>query len=190
MLKYYCYRHIRKDKNIPFYIGIGTISKEKNTEYSRYSRMNCKTDRNDVWNKIVAKTDYTAQVIYESNDLSEIKKKEKEMIALYGRMINGGILCNMTDGGDGVVNLDREKIEKIALFNRGTKRNKNSIEKMRDAKRKKSKKIINIETNQIFDSCSDAERYYFGERNKAIYNALIRTNGIMKKYKISFKYIN
>ena len=41
----YLYRHIRSDKNVPFYIGIGIDS--------NYYRAKSKKSRNDHWNKIV-----------------------------------------------------------------------------------------------------------------------------------------
>lgn len=190
MLKYYCYRHIRLDTNQPFYIGIGTTRNQHKTFHSMYARMNSRTDRNSIWSKIVAKTKYIAQVIYESDDIDEIKEKEKEFISLYKRRDNGGTLCNMTDGGDGVIKLPRQTIESIARFNRGTKRKESSIQKMRYSKMLKSKKVLEINSGLIFNCCSDAERYYFSKRNKYIYNALTRTNGIMVKWGLKFKYIN
>lgn len=87
------YRHIRKDKNQPFYIGIG----------SKY-RANTKHERNSIWNRIVNKTDYYVEILFEYQDREDAIKKEMELISLYGRINNGtGILSNMTDGGEGAV---------------------------------------------------------------------------------------
>jgi hypothetical protein len=94
----YVYRHIRLDKNEPFYIGIGSDSK--------YKRANArfKGDRNNIWNKIVAKTNYQVQILFDDISWEDAIEKEKEFIALYGRKDNStGILANMTDGGEGVV---------------------------------------------------------------------------------------
>ena len=58
----YLYRHIRKDLNIPFYIGIGSDDK--------YQRANSKTHRNSHWLYIVNKTDYEVEIL-----LDEIEYK-------------------------------------------------------------------------------------------------------------------
>lgn len=105
-MKYYLYRHIRLDKNEPFYIGIGTVNTidENSLCYSEYwRRAFAKTSRNPYWRNIVAKTKYEIEILYESYDLNHIKEKETEFIILHGRKDLGtGMLCNMTDGGDGI----------------------------------------------------------------------------------------
>jgi hypothetical protein len=86
------YRHIRLDKNEPFYIGIGKDIK----------RAFRKDSRNDYWNNI-SKNGYEVEILFENLTWEEACEKEKEFIKLYGRKDKGtGILCNMTDGGDGV----------------------------------------------------------------------------------------
>lgn len=96
----YVYRHIRLDKNEPFYIGIGSDKtyKRANAKY--------KGDRNEIWYKIVDKTKFEVEIIFDDVDWDFACKKEKEFIALYGKKSNGtGILANITDGGEGVVGL-------------------------------------------------------------------------------------
>jgi hypothetical protein len=94
----YVYRHIRLDKNQPFYIGIGNQS-----EYKR--AYDCsKNKRNKIWLNIVAKSKYEVEVLFDELSWDEACEKEKEFIALYGRIdLKTGILANMTDGGDGLV---------------------------------------------------------------------------------------
>lgn len=99
--KYYVYRHIRVDTGMPFYIGIGTRQRGHSLK-SIYSRAYATTRRGDYWYKITKKTDYQVEIIYECDTVTEVKNKEVEFIAIYGRKDNGGILCNMTDGGDGL----------------------------------------------------------------------------------------
>lgn len=105
--KYYLYRHIRLDTNQVFYIGIG--SKRDSINYQKikteYSRAYSKHERSEYWKNIVSKYSYKIEIILESNDYEFIKQKEIEFIALYGRKdLKKGMLCNMTDGGDGIVN--------------------------------------------------------------------------------------
>ena len=100
--KYYLYRHIRHDKNIPFYIGVG--QKENNGHKritTEYRRAFVHFTRNKYWKSVVKNTTYSVEILLESDERDFISKKEIEFIALYGRKdIGSGYLCNMTDGGD------------------------------------------------------------------------------------------
>lgn len=90
----YVYRHIRLDKNEPFYIGIGSDS--------TYYRANKKSQRNIHWKRIVSKTKYSIDILIDDLTWDEACEKEKEFIALYGRKdLKTGCLVNMTEGGDG-----------------------------------------------------------------------------------------
>lgn len=91
----YLYRHIRLDKNEPFYIGIGK-------DDDSYKRANHKTKRNPIWKNITRKTAYEIEIMMEGLSWSDVCQKEQEFIALYGRICDGGILANMTIGGDGL----------------------------------------------------------------------------------------
>lgn len=91
----YVYRHIRLDKNEPFYIGIGVQDK--------FRRAYLKQSRNQLWKNIVAKTDYEVEILFDDLTWEEAGTKEIEFISLYGRKDNGGILANLTDGGGGII---------------------------------------------------------------------------------------
>jgi len=105
------YRHIRKDTEMPFYIGIGVSTK----------RAYSKTHRNDHWKAIVGKTDYEVEVLFDDIDYEYAKVKEKEFIALYKRKEDGGLLCNLTLGGDGVLGIihTEEARKKMGAPNKG-----------------------------------------------------------------------
>ena len=86
------YRHIRLDKNEPFYIGIGLDEKRA------YNKKN----RSGFWKLITKKTDYEVQILFDDLSWDEACEKEKEFITLYGRKDLGtGSLVNLTNGGDG-----------------------------------------------------------------------------------------
>jgi hypothetical protein len=133
-MRYYLYRHIRIDKNEPFYIGIGTKQcRTFNSAKSEYRRA-YETSRKEsyIWNNIVSKTDYEVQIIFESDDYNFIKGKELEFISLYGRIDkNTGVLSNMTNGGDGFIGYvpSKEKIEKHKLFMTGRKQSEEEKQK-------------------------------------------------------------
>jgi len=85
------YRHIRLDKNEPFYIGIGK------TEKRAYS----KNSRNRYWKSIVANTAYRVEILFDDLSWERSIEKEIELIELYGRKDLGlGTLVNLTDGGE------------------------------------------------------------------------------------------
>jgi hypothetical protein len=91
------YRHIRLDKNEPFYIGIGADDLCKRAYDDKA------THRSDWWNRIVSKSGYSVDILFEDVTIDFAKEKEKEFISLYGRIDLGtGTLCNQTNGGDGI----------------------------------------------------------------------------------------
>lgn len=125
----YVYRHIRLDKNEPFYIGIGSDIK--------YHRAGEKTRRNNIWKKIVDKTEYEIEILIDGITYEQAKKKEIEFIQLYGRIIDGsGILSNLTTGGEGAKGhiVTQETIDKIRNAQIGRKFTKEHIDKIRIAR--------------------------------------------------------
>jgi hypothetical protein len=92
----YLYRHIRLDKNEPFYIGIG------DNNSNNYKRAYSKQDRNKYWKNIIGQTPYEVEILLDNLTWDEACSKENEFIKLYGRAdLNKGPLVNMTDGGEG-----------------------------------------------------------------------------------------
>lgn len=96
--KYYLYRHIRLDKNVPFYIGIGT--KKDSANYKTiYTRMFEKHGRTKYW-KNIYKKGYLCEVLLETDDINFLYQKEIEFISLYGRIdLKTGTLVNLNSGG-------------------------------------------------------------------------------------------
>lgn len=127
----YVYRHVRLDKNEPFYIGIGS------NEYRAYSTKN----RNKHWENITSKTDYRVDILFEDIDYEYAKEKEMEFIALYGRSdLMKGTLCNKTDGGDGCLGLihSKESRERMGAPNKGkiiSKKHREAISKFHKGKK-------------------------------------------------------
>lgn len=87
----YVYRHRRLDTNEIFYVGIG----------SRKDRCSSKRGRNNIWNKIINKTNYEVEIIASDLNVEDAKDLENFLVSLYGRIdLNTGTLSNLTDGGD------------------------------------------------------------------------------------------
>jgi len=142
----YVYRHIRLDKNEPFYIGIGSDNLGK---YKRAYFIGNRKTKNPHWFNIINKTKYEVEIILDNLTWEEACQKEIEFIKLYGRKDLGtGILCNKTDGGDGTLNLkvsEETKLkQRLAKLNKpgskkGFKCSKEQIEKMKEVSIKNSK---------------------------------------------------
>ena len=117
----YVYRHIRLDKNEPFYIGIGK------TEKRAYEKIK----RNQFWYNIVAKTNYKVEILFDNLTWEEAGEKEKEFIKLYGKKANNGTLVNITDGGGGILGArhTEESKRKIGEASKKQKRQKLSEER-------------------------------------------------------------
>lgn len=121
----YVYRHIRLDKNEPFYIGIGSDN--------RYYRANSKKGRSDFWHKMANLSEYRVEIMLDDITYDEAKEKEKEFISLYGRKnLNKGTLCNLTDGGDGMLGyvVPKENSDRLNALNRGRKHTEEWKQKM------------------------------------------------------------
>ena len=122
MNNYCLYRHVRLDKNEPFYIGIGLKQRPQR-----------KSGRNNIWNKITAKTKWKYEIILDDLTLDEAKMKEIEFIKLYGRInLNSGILANMTDGGEGTLRQvisdeHKQKIREKAIGRKMSQETRNKI---------------------------------------------------------------
>jgi hypothetical protein len=106
------YKHIRKDTNEIFYIGIGN---DKSRAFSAKGR-------NNHWKHIVDKYGYIVDIIETDINWQTACEKEIELIKEYGRRDLGfGTLVNMTDGGDGKLGpqsaITKNKISKALLKN-------------------------------------------------------------------------
>ncbi len=183
--EFYLYRHIRLDKQEPFYIGIGKVrSKYSNTLESKYERAYSKK-RSLFWKRIITKTDYKVEILLESNSEYFIKNKEIEFIRIYGRKdLNLGTLCNLTDGGDGSFNrvnsLERNKKVSEALKLRI--RTQETFDKIRESK---YKSIIRSDGKE-FKSLTEASKELnisIAAISKALKNDKYSTRGYKWKYK-------
>jgi hypothetical protein len=122
----YVYRHIRLDKNEPFYIGIGSDI--------AYKRAREKSRRSNLWNKIIAKSDYDVEILIDDITFDGAKLKEIEFIKLYGRIdLGNGTLANLTDGGDGAINriFTPEHRKKLSLSQLGKEKSEETKYKLR-----------------------------------------------------------
>ena len=133
---YYIYEHTRLDTGEVFYVGKGTIKKTNS-----YGRSQERSRRSDLWKKVINKTEYRIDIVFEHESEKKVFEKECELIKLYGRKDLGlGPLVNFTDGGDGTsgaIRSDRFK-EKVSK----THKNKVVSEKTKSLIKEKRKTQI------------------------------------------------
>lgn len=157
---FYLYRHIRLDKNEPFYIGIGKVYRPNAVNYEDYySRAFQKTKRNRFWNFVVEKTEYEVEILFECSNRETVIQKEIEFIALHGRRDLGkGTLVNLTDGGDGMTNniQSKETIQKRSdLYYQG----KTGLKSLKGGDSPLAKKFIEVATGRVFNSGTESAEY-------------------------------
>ncbi len=142
----YLYRHVRLDKNEVFYIGIGS---DRN-----FKRAYEKTNRNRYWKNTVNKSAYEVEILLEDLTWEEACKKEVEFIILYGRSDLGiGTLCNLTNGGEGVLGMKHtEKVKnKIKEDSKNPERLATSKENLKKASTEESKRKRVFNTDYSFN---------------------------------------
>lgn len=186
---YYLYRHLRRDTGKPFYVGIGKVydadvnTKSTNTYYRR-AFAGSKGRSNPHWHNTVENAGgYEVEIMLDELTKTEACAKEKEFVSLYGRsnVREDGLLCNLTDGGDGTKGWvctpeiskkfsesrkgkprNREAVRRMVEYNTGKKRSEEAKLNMREARKKAAKKIQCIETGEVFDFIKDAATKMFG----------------------------
>lgn len=91
-MRHFVYRHLNPVTFDVFYVGIGC----SNNFERAYSHRN----RNKFWNNYVNKHGVLVDVIATRLTKDQAAKFEIELIAFYGKKINGGKLVNLSDGGE------------------------------------------------------------------------------------------
>ena len=132
----YVYRHIRLDKNEPCYIG---IANDDNGIYKRANEI--ARGRNPLHQNILDKTSILVEIILDDLSWEEACEKEKELISLYGRKdLGSGILCNLTDGGEGTINRVYSESANISRSKKlkGRKFSPETIAKMKESRNKRT----------------------------------------------------
>lgn len=95
--KYFVYIHRRADCGDVFYVGKGTW-----TPLKKYIRASTTSRRNIHWKRIVAKCGgFTHEVVADFDVEADAFAEEIRLIAVHGKCNDGGLLCNITDGGEG-----------------------------------------------------------------------------------------
>ena len=141
------YRHRRLDNNQIFYVGVGVNEK----------RAFVKRNRSLFWNNITSKTKYNVEIIQENLSQEDAFELEIFLIELYGRKdIKTGILCNLTDGGDGRTNVITSLKTRLIRSKKAIKEIKNMPVRGIIKKETRSQKVIDNNTGIIYETIIDA----------------------------------
>ena len=157
MDNWYLYHHYKAENDELFYVGIGC---QKN-----FIRAYSKGSRSSFWHNIVKK--HGIKVVISMRNLSKeyASKLEKEIIKKFGRKdLGNGILCNLTDGGDGVCTLNLELRKRINESLKGRKMSEETKKRMSISK-------IGIkfsdETKQKISNSKKGNNYFLGKKHSS-----------------------
>ena len=171
--KIFClYQHTRKSDDTIFYIGIG----KKNRPYNKYHR-------SDFWKKITNKHGFNVKILVKNISWERACELEKLMISFYGRINNKtGILCNLTDGGDGVYGLIHSSESKLKMKEKKIGKKHNELSKQKISNSLKGK-IVSEQTKKNISNAQKG-KIISEQTKKNISNALKgNTIWVGKKHK-------
>jgi len=105
--RFYVYKLIDPNTSLPFYIGKGSGDRINQHERQKDKSYNTTTHKNKLLknkiNKVLRESGYIRYQKHYTTSETVAFKIEMALIKKYGRKNNNtGILCNMTDGGEGV----------------------------------------------------------------------------------------
>ena len=126
MNNYCVYFYLREDGS-PYYVGMG----RKQRPFARHAHRQGKGDfKPDDRNLIL--------IVHENLSQQEAYDLEIKYIKEYGRKCDGGILINLTEGGQGALH-NEETRKKLSLIKTGTKASEETKRKM--SEKRKGKKM-------------------------------------------------
>ena len=173
------YVHRRKDSGEVFYVGQSIYSGRKNQH----------TNRNKSWHTVVKTANgFDIEVLYENISKEDSLELENLIILSYGRVDNKtGILCNMTDGGNGSLNrmLSNKSKKKMSDSSKGilhSEETKNKISLFQKGK-KDSLKTKNKKSNSLKNYYKNANKKDLINRKiKELSSVSINQNKKLKEY--------
>lgn len=122
------YIHRTADTGEIFYVGRAAISARN----GKFERPYSASSRSAFWNRIAKKHGFKVEIVKTFNSKLECDIEEKRMIAFYGKREDGGILCNLANGGQGNAGANRslEWRKKVSLAHKGKTLSKEHRQKL------------------------------------------------------------
>lgn len=161
------YQHRRLDTNEIFYIGIG---KSEKRAYS-------KSNRNEIWYRIVNKHGYSIEIIYKNITWENASKIERQLVKQYGRInLNNGTLCNMTDGGDGILNYQhtnetKELLRKLKTGRKLTQKHIQILKESNTGRKHTHEELYKMSVSQLGE-----KNHMWGKNGTAVSNSKLSSD--------------
>lgn len=165
---YYTYAYLREDRT-PYYIGKGT----KNRAYVAHKRGNNIDFKPKNKNQIL--------ILKKFNNEKDAYLHEEYLIFLYGLKINGGLLINMTNGGDGGGHLKYSLEEREKAYRKKQREwrenNKEKVQQLEQKRKKENKNYYNKKSVEYRNKNKEKYSEYmkeYREKNRERINELQR----------------
>ena len=170
---YYVYQLRLDTSTLPFYIGKGKGRRMR--EHFTESSLKKNSHKNNVIKKATENGVLVhVETLFADLSESDAFAKEVELIAFYGRRVNGGCLTNATDGGEGSSGYrpTSEAIERTAASKRGIPRDEATKAKLSHAASKRrlsgeTKKRIAISNSGKMRTSHQRDNIKFGKWNSS-----------------------
>lgn len=153
----YVYQHVRMDNLTPYYIGVGL---NDNDDFKRSKSI---SQRNKWWKNIYNKVETKIEIIKQFISWEDALLYEQFYIKLYGRRDKGGLLCNLTDGGEGTIGVvkTQSQINATILYNKTRVLSEESRKKISESRKGQvgygKKSVLQFDRSGIlikeWDSC-------------------------------------
>lgn len=164
------YVYVHKRFGAPFYVGMGQggrcISKKRRNNFHL-----------NTWKKAEDENSFQCEIIFEGTR-NECMEEERRMIKMYGKKVEGGLLCNFADGGDGgntLTEYNRENSKKIHSIaskkmwesEEYKKSHKEGMERSKELMSKSQKeRFSNQENRNIHSQKTQKSHFSLDERKK------------------------
>jgi hypothetical protein len=102
------YVHKRISDGSVFYVGICKDSRSSIRPYEKHNR-------SEFWKRIEKKHGRTVHIILSGVSNQFASETEKWLISVFGKSNNGGLLCNITDGGEGTIGYSHTEESRIKM---------------------------------------------------------------------------
>lgn len=177
MKVFYVYQLRLATSESPFYIGKG--KKNRHTLHLMPYSLKEKSHKNRTILKAMRDgVEVVSEILFQNLDESEAHAKEIELIALYGRRVNGGCLTNATDGGEGVSGwiASEETRKKMSESHKGYKFPEETRRKISEIQKGKKHPASRVENNK-FSQWDRSPGYARADEIFSVWNELGRPSG-------------
>jgi len=133
-----------------------------------------------MWRRIVNKYGYSIEIIYKNITWENASKIERKLIKQYGRInLNNGTLCNMTDGGDGILNYQhtdktKELLRKLKTGTKLTEKHIQILKQSNTGRKHTPEELYKMSINQLGE-----KNHMWGKNGTAVSNSKLSIDKVI-----------